>query len=496
MATVTAEYALMALAYKLREQYGADVALLLAKKPEEFHGSRLRMFAGFNASPSARGHTAVVNLIQNLYQLVGWGALTDSLIFCTTDPSPADMGIFIEQMKASNQNAKVRLYFVDGGTIVSCRPTKLVVGAINPKPDEFVSLKGLPPVNGAWPELVRGDAKLTLDPGQKKFLAELLQVDTPIARVLKHLGAVPYRIGAAGAPRFDGRQPQPAMSFHQLEGRGADMFDSILMLAAYALASPSVQQKGKQGGGAKVGAVLASATGEILSWGTDRSATFHAEVTTIKLFQEKYHNDRIPDGARLYTSLEPCFMCSGLLASYKDVSRFTVLYGQTDPAVHNEASTFLKGLDFVKEIEAGMVPYLNSDRGSYARHIDSKAAKLGTWKPKKYAKSVMQQMEVASFSRVHAKAVLHLAGFGIAIALTQSGKQEKFLTALWKQAVDLVSAVGGLPPATLLARTGKHLDDTRGMNPALQQDAPYMARPRAPNKWSEAAEAIAASLES
>src|ERR1700747_1274571 len=67
--------------------------------------------------------------------------------------------------------------------------------------------------------------------------------------------------------------------------------------------------------GHNVGALLVSTRGKILSWGLNMgriNATLHAEVSVIKAFQASQSpSAEMPAETRLYTSLEPCFMCSG-----------------------------------------------------------------------------------------------------------------------------------------------------------------------------------------
>jgi tRNA(adenine34) deaminase len=81
-----------------------------------------------------------------------------------------------------------------------------------------------------------------------------------------------------------------------------------------------------------VGAVLVSATGEILAKGhnqpvTRNDPTAHAEILVLRQAAAKIGNYRLP-GTTLYVTLEPCIMCMGALLHAR-VAR--VVFGAPDP---------------------------------------------------------------------------------------------------------------------------------------------------------------------
>jgi tRNA(adenine34) deaminase len=81
-----------------------------------------------------------------------------------------------------------------------------------------------------------------------------------------------------------------------------------------------------------VGAVLVSATGEILARGhnqpvTRKDPTAHAEILVLRQAAERIGNYRLP-GTTLYVTLEPCIMCMGALLHAR-VAR--VVFGAPDP---------------------------------------------------------------------------------------------------------------------------------------------------------------------
>jgi tRNA(adenine34) deaminase len=72
-----------------------------------------------------------------------------------------------------------------------------------------------------------------------------------------------------------------------------------------------------QDGEVPVGAVLVSATGELLAAGHNQpigshDPSAHAEIVTLRAAAQAIGNYRLPDTA-LYVTLEPCTMCIGAL---------------------------------------------------------------------------------------------------------------------------------------------------------------------------------------
>ena len=74
-------------------------------------------------------------------------------------------------------------------------------------------------------------------------------------------------------------------------------------------------QAAKDAGNHPFGALLASANGEVLleaqnTVSTERDATGHAETNLVRKASKSYDRDFLAD-CTLYTSTEPCVMCSG-----------------------------------------------------------------------------------------------------------------------------------------------------------------------------------------
>jgi tRNA(Arg) A34 adenosine deaminase TadA len=82
-----------------------------------------------------------------------------------------------------------------------------------------------------------------------------------------------------------------------------------------------------QGGNTGVGAVIVSATGKILAWGKKNSEhpLLHAETSALLMYGQ-----RLPKGARIYSTLKPCKMCRAAIAHFSEGGDFLAYYGQDD----------------------------------------------------------------------------------------------------------------------------------------------------------------------
>ncbi len=133
--------------------------------------------------------------------------------------------------------------------------------------------------------------------------------------------------------------------------------DAILMLLAYALVggawnkdvNKSLRKKeGPRAFGNNIGSILVDSSNTIIGWGLNMkhvNATFHGETLMLQEYlkkaAEELKNDleaargaktvRLPNESRLYTTLEPCFMCSGFIATA--AKNLTVISGQNDPNI-------------------------------------------------------------------------------------------------------------------------------------------------------------------
>ncbi len=110
--------------------------------------------------------------------------------------------------------------------------------------------------------------------------------------------------------------------------------DEIYNLVAYSLVLKNWQtENDKPGRGHNIGAVLVDPKGKIVFGNlncnfVNGNTTQHAEVRTITTYLKNTDLNDLK-GYSIYTTLEPCAMCSGMMTQ-SSVAR--TVYGQTDPA--------------------------------------------------------------------------------------------------------------------------------------------------------------------
>jgi tRNA(Arg) A34 adenosine deaminase TadA len=112
----------------------------------------------------------------------------------------------------------------------------------------------------------------------------------------------------------------------------------IYMMAAYALMTSRISGAGTQWAtGKNIGVLLVDATGKIIACGVNTNAqngTFHAEVNCLQSYYKFNKNGfgGFPADARLYSTLEPCEMCAGMIwETARDPAKFLAYYGMVDP---------------------------------------------------------------------------------------------------------------------------------------------------------------------
>jgi tRNA(Arg) A34 adenosine deaminase TadA len=92
--------------------------------------------------------------------------------------------------------------------------------------------------------------------------------------------------------------------------------------------------------GHNVGALLVGPDNKILGWGlnmSDVNSTFHAETALLMHYMKSKNVNKLPSGCRLYTTLEPCHMCAGFIATAGDNTK--VYYLQKDTRIIGSALT-------------------------------------------------------------------------------------------------------------------------------------------------------------
>jgi tRNA(Arg) A34 adenosine deaminase TadA len=114
--------------------------------------------------------------------------------------------------------------------------------------------------------------------------------------------------------------------------------DEIYSLLAYAIVAKDWQSQENYGTpierGHNIGSVLVDPTGQVVFWARNcnaitNDASQHGEVRLMRSYLANTPATKYLDGYTIYTTLEPCAMCSGMMALTK-VKR--AVYGQTDPS--------------------------------------------------------------------------------------------------------------------------------------------------------------------
>lgn len=86
--------------------------------------------------------------------------------------------------------------------------------------------------------------------------------------------------------------------------------------------------------GQNIGSVLVDNTYRILAWGLNTNtanATFHGEMNLINAYQMATAGASLPAGSRLFSTLEPCAMCSGMITHTASAGAISVVSAQQDP---------------------------------------------------------------------------------------------------------------------------------------------------------------------
>jgi len=123
-------------------------------------------------------------------------------------------------------------------------------------------------------------------------------------------------------------------------------FEMVAQVSGYTLnikgqVSPAPNQRSKAYGGQNIGSLLTDSDGNIVGWGFNtnkQNSTRHGEINLISAFQGSNPGEPLPPDGTIYTTLEPCEMCSGAIArSVKKGNTFRVIYGQKDENVSSTA---------------------------------------------------------------------------------------------------------------------------------------------------------------
>lgn len=157
--------------------------------------------------------------------------------------------------------------------------------------------------------------------------------------------------------------------------------DEIYMLTTYAVVLNDWQTEGQNKRGHNIGSILVDPNGRIVNWDRNCNAilsngTQHGEVRLMLGYLNRVGGYSLKDHT-IYTSLEPCAQCSGMMV-LSSIKR--TVYGQTDPAFGKALERL--SLDSKKWNEAGYTPYpraVISEKSStkYCELLDNEYAKTG-----------------------------------------------------------------------------------------------------------------------
>jgi tRNA(Arg) A34 adenosine deaminase TadA len=442
-------------------------------------------FVAVDASHEVPGHTPVVNLIQHILDGDSgvkkvWEKIKGCYVYVNYWPTESDFGICVQQLMARDDR-------------LICRDAeKPVLYMLHPVKENRRGLL----------QAFNADAFMT---GQKPKAAAAELAQEKQEKLIGPVIAGTPKLFSKSLERKDARvffiPNSQQLRYSQLSREASQLFDDICLLTAFVLGSALFDRAEKELH--TVGALLVNEEGDLLSWGLDESATIHAETSTIKLLAQLLKEkpsvaDRLTS-CRVYTSLEPCFMCAGLLAEFGQQRKLTIVYGQVDPAVHEVYSEEAKqrveaeptAVMFHSHINALLdeAPYTKPTSGTqgatssttegFATKLEQKRKSLdelhkqsleGKLEVKetvrnKYANSVMQALGQPAYRRRFLKALFRLVDLAPRLqAHTQQGEQ-KFLVEMWKNCLQLLTDVNKKELGKMLETTAELLMASRGKHP-------------------------------
>jgi tRNA(Arg) A34 adenosine deaminase TadA len=228
-----------------------------------------------------------------------------------------------------------------------------------------------------------------LDKGMAKFCRVSLENILPVGYLAEpNVGAIAYALQKAGFRKLDSLKQRQALDVFKIDKLGArpavnlqhtEQQDKsyravhrLYMMAAYALATLGDRTRDWRLRGKFIGALLVLSDGQVQSWGVNTNAnnsTFHAELNAIESFIKGGNNPRDGRSYYIYTTLQPCCMCAGMIKHYFN-DKVKVFYGQKDPGHGHMDSTILQGLEAPLEGGPGDPSSPNTPLKPIKFHID------------------------------------------------------------------------------------------------------------------------------
>jgi tRNA(Arg) A34 adenosine deaminase TadA len=444
-------------------------------------------FVAFDASHEVPGHTPVVNLVQHV--LDGdpgvkkvWDKIKGCYVYVNYWPTESDFGICVQQLMARNDR------------IICPDPEEPVIYMLHPVKENrrglLQAFKAEPSVTGNKPKAAAAEMELEK---QEKLIGPVIS-------------GTPSKQFSESLERKDGRvfliPNTQRLRYPNLSREARQLFDDICLLTAFVLGSALFDRSEKELH--TVGALLVNEEGDILSWGLDESATIHAETSTIKLLAQVLKKEPSVaeqlESCRVYTSLEPCFMCAGLLAEFGKQRKLTIVYGQVDPAVHEVYSEESKqrveaeptAVMWHAHINALLdeAPYARPTSGTqgaisstttagFATQLEQKRQRLDELHKQslegqegiketvknKYANSVMQALGQPAYRRRFLKALFRLVDLAPRLQAHTRQNEQEFLVGLWKNSLELLMRVRDQKLDKMLETAAELLMASQGKHP-------------------------------
>ena len=158
--------------------------------------------------------------------------------------------------------------------------------------------------------------------------SNFIKVCTMIIGLLMCLSCASHRAGVTYRANANCQVEMPA--YHQMPAEIEK--DDIFSLVAYAVVFKGWQQSKSMGRGYNIGSVLVDENYNIVCWARNavnitKNNTQHGELRLMLNYLHNCRNVFSLPKYRLYTTLEPCAMCSGMMTLNE---LFLTVYGQKD----------------------------------------------------------------------------------------------------------------------------------------------------------------------
>jgi tRNA(Arg) A34 adenosine deaminase TadA len=287
--------------------------------------------------------TSIVNLLQSCS---GNGISVGNEVYTTEIPTSACIGI------AKAQQVRF-LYFVYNGQLCYVDTTPSPAPTIHQR--QIVNLNVRPPgaerlqpalPDPAWLNTTKAAAGTAARTWYLGLNVAGYNAGTRTRTALNSVAAISAAAANGIAPLADFRMAGPTAA---VAAPTAPFRDRLFMALVRVIAARAWQHAGggpnlrtilptaPLGAGKNIAAVLVNQSNQIIGWGVntnDNSTTRHAETNAIQSYQNN-QGTALPAGTRIYSTLDPCFMCAAL---YLRAGGQFCLYEQADPNMTNNTA--------------------------------------------------------------------------------------------------------------------------------------------------------------